>query len=46
MFESSLSLVVTEWANAEFVDADYHLDWQPLKSHFSERERCENESEK
>uniref|UniRef100_A0A914GQL8 Homogentisate 1,2-dioxygenase n=1 Tax=Globodera rostochiensis TaxID=31243 RepID=A0A914GQL8_GLORO len=34
MFESSLSLVVTDWANEEFVDEKYHEDWQPLKSRF------------
>ncbi|KAL3123761.1 hypothetical protein niasHT_009974 [Heterodera trifolii] len=34
MFESSLSLVVTDWANEEFVDEQYHEDWQPLKITF------------
>ncbi|KAH7723819.1 homogentisate 1,2-dioxygenase-like isoform X1 [Aphelenchoides avenae] len=34
MFESSLSMVVTKWANEENVDADYYKDWQPLKKHF------------
>jgi hypothetical protein len=34
MFESSLNLVVTDWANSENVDSEYHKDWQPLKKHF------------
>jgi hypothetical protein len=34
MFESSLSLVVTDWALANNVDKDYHKDWQALKKHF------------
>lgn len=34
MFESSLSMVVTDWANKENVDVDYYKDWQPLKKHF------------
>jgi len=34
MFESSLSLVVTDWANAEHMDSEYYKDWQPLKKHF------------
>ncbi|KAJ8315529.1 hypothetical protein KUTeg_007679 [Tegillarca granosa] len=35
MFESSLSLTVTEWANKNKVDAGYFKCWQPLKKHFS-----------
>uniref|UniRef100_A0A914KG53 Homogentisate 1,2-dioxygenase n=1 Tax=Meloidogyne incognita TaxID=6306 RepID=A0A914KG53_MELIC len=35
MFESSLSLVVTDWANKENVDEDYYKDWEPLKKHFT-----------
>jgi hypothetical protein len=38
MFESSLSLVVTDWANRENVDEDYHLDWAPLQKHFGPKE--------
>ncbi|KAI6238633.1 Homogentisate 1,2-dioxygenase [Aphelenchoides fujianensis] len=34
MFESSLSLVVTDWAREQHVDRDYHKDWAPLKKHF------------
>nr|CAD2127603.1 unnamed protein product [Meloidogyne enterolobii] len=35
MFESSLSLVVTDWANKENVDEEYYKDWEPLKKHFN-----------
>lgn len=35
MFESSLSMVVTDWANRENVDTNYHLDWLALKKNFS-----------
>uniref|UniRef100_A0A915CSV6 Homogentisate 1,2-dioxygenase C-terminal domain-containing protein n=1 Tax=Ditylenchus dipsaci TaxID=166011 RepID=A0A915CSV6_9BILA len=35
MFESSFSMVVTDWASsAENLDEDYYKDWQPLKKHF------------
>jgi homogentisate 1,2-dioxygenase len=35
MFESSLSLVVPEWALTDGnIDVNYHKDWQPLKKHF------------
>ncbi|CAJ0568255.1 unnamed protein product, partial [Mesorhabditis spiculigera] len=34
MFESSLSMVVTDWAQEENVDKDYYKDWQPLTKHF------------
>ncbi|CAJ0924387.1 unnamed protein product, partial [Mesorhabditis belari] len=34
MFESSLSMVITDWALKENVDWNYHKDWQPLKKHF------------
>uniref|UniRef100_A0A914CER5 Homogentisate 1,2-dioxygenase n=1 Tax=Acrobeloides nanus TaxID=290746 RepID=A0A914CER5_9BILA len=34
MFESSLSMVVTDWANRENVDFNYFKDWMPLKKHF------------
>lgn len=34
MFESSLSMVVTDWANKENVDFNYYKDWQNLKKHF------------
>uniref|UniRef100_A0A0B6Z789 Homogentisate 1,2-dioxygenase n=1 Tax=Arion vulgaris TaxID=1028688 RepID=A0A0B6Z789_9EUPU len=35
MFESSLSMTVTEWANKTKVDSDYFKCWQPLTKHFS-----------
>lgn len=34
MFESSLSMVVTNWANKENVDSDYFKDWQSIKKNF------------
>jgi len=34
MFESSFSLVLTDWAQHEHVDTNYHKDWQGLKQHF------------
>ena len=34
MFESSLSLVVTDWANSENIDKEYYKDWEPLKKYF------------
>ncbi|XP_025097261.1 homogentisate 1,2-dioxygenase-like isoform X2 [Pomacea canaliculata] len=34
MFESSLSMAVTEWANTSSIDPDYYQCWQPLKKHF------------
>ncbi|XP_013078616.2 homogentisate 1,2-dioxygenase-like isoform X1 [Biomphalaria glabrata] len=35
MFESSLSMAVTEWANTTKVDSDYYQCWQPLLKHFA-----------
>ncbi|KAK7107384.1 homogentisate 1,2-dioxygenase-like isoform X2 [Littorina saxatilis] len=35
MFESSLSMAVTGWANKTKVDPDYYKCWQPLKKHFN-----------
>jgi homogentisate 1,2-dioxygenase len=35
MFESSFSMVVTDWALKNYVDADYYKAWQPLKKHFN-----------
>ena len=34
MFESSLSMAVTEWGNKTKVDDKYYECWQPLKKHF------------
>jgi len=34
MFETSLSLVVTEWANKTSLDENYYKCWQTLKKHF------------
>lgn len=34
MFESSFSMVVTDWAKESLVDHDYHKDWAPLQKHF------------
>ena len=36
MFESSLSMAVTDWANRTKVDDKYFECWQPLKKHFKE----------
>jgi hypothetical protein len=35
MFESSFSMVVTEWAKKDLVDANYHKDWAKLKKNFA-----------
>ncbi|BFZ09238.1 hypothetical protein BsWGS_12277 [Bradybaena similaris] len=35
MFESSLSMAVTQWANTTKVDPNYFQCWQPLKKHFT-----------
>ena len=35
MFETSLSMAVTEWGNKTKVDEAYHECWQPLKKYFS-----------
>lgn len=35
MFESSLSMAITEWANKTKVDEKYHECWKPLKKHFN-----------
>ncbi|KAI6170319.1 Homogentisate 1,2-dioxygenase [Aphelenchoides besseyi] len=34
MFESSFSMVVTDWARENHVDQKYNRDWAPLKKHF------------
>lgn len=34
MFESSFSLVVTDWANEENVDKEYYKDWRSIKKFF------------
>ncbi|CAL1538029.1 unnamed protein product [Lymnaea stagnalis] len=34
MFESSLSMAITEWGNNTKVDGNYYECWQPLKKHF------------
>jgi len=34
MFETSLTMVVTDWANKTSLDPDYHKCWQTLKKHF------------
>lgn len=34
MFESSFSLVVTDWANEENVDKEYYKDWISIKKNF------------
>lgn len=35
MFESSLSMAVTDWGNVTKVDPQYFQCWQPLKKHFN-----------
>ena len=35
MFETSLSMAVTKWANENKVDDKYFSCWQPLKRHFT-----------
>jgi homogentisate 1,2-dioxygenase len=35
MFESSLSLVVTDWAQKNSLDENYYKCWEPLKKHFN-----------
>ncbi|CAI4222209.1 unnamed protein product [Auanema sp. JU1783] len=35
MFESSLNMAITNWAQIENVDENYYKDWQPLKKHFT-----------
>ena len=35
MFESSLSMAVTQWGNKTKVDDKYYECWQPLKKHFT-----------
>lgn len=35
MFESSLSMAITEWGNKTKVDQQYYECWQPLKKHFT-----------
>jgi len=35
MFESSLSMAVTAWANTTKVDPNYYKCWTPLKKHFN-----------
>ncbi|XP_061171238.1 homogentisate 1,2-dioxygenase-like [Saccostrea echinata] len=35
MFESSLSMAVTKWANENKVDDKYFSCWQPIKKHFT-----------
>jgi hypothetical protein len=35
MFESSLSMAITEWANKTKVDEKYYECWKPLKKHFN-----------
>lgn len=34
MFESSFSMVITDWAKKNLVDHNYHKDWIPLKKNF------------
>lgn len=34
MFESSLSMLVTDWALNENIDLDYFKDWQSIRKHF------------
>ncbi|XP_063403520.1 homogentisate 1,2-dioxygenase-like isoform X1 [Mytilus trossulus] len=42
MFESSLSMAVTEWGNKTKVDEKYYECWQPLKKHFTIAEKDTN----
>jgi hypothetical protein len=35
MFESSFSLVVTDWASKENVDEEYYKDWSTIKKNFT-----------
>ena len=35
MFESSLSMAVTDWGNKTQVDPQYFQCWQPLAKHFN-----------
>nr|KAG5704842.1 hypothetical protein BaRGS_001313 [Batillaria attramentaria] len=46
MFESSLSMAVTDWANKTKVDADYYQCWQPLKKHFDPNWKPKAKSDK
>jgi len=43
MFESSMSMVVTDWANRENVDSEYYKDWQPLTKHFPKKHFPKND---
>ncbi|KAL8591800.1 hypothetical protein ACOMHN_047060 [Nucella lapillus] len=46
MFESSLSMAVTDWGNRTKVDPDYYQCWQPLKKHFNPKWKPDDKADK